>query len=74
MKHRYLAEMSIKKGGSLPPNLLKILAPLMKKLRGGNKNKDLALRIAIDTQSDSGCGSGGSYSNSPAQNSTPRVS
>lgn len=71
MKHRYLAEMSIKKGNNLSPDLLKILAPLLKKLRGGNKNKDLALRIAIDTQGDSGCGSGGNYSNTPAQTSTP---
>lgn len=71
MKHRFLAEMSIKKGSSLPPNLMRVLAPLLKKLRGNGKKKDLALRIAIDTQNDSNCDSGGSYSNSAAQNTTP---
>jgi hypothetical protein len=73
MKHRNLAIICEKTNSmQLPPELLKRLAPLIKRLSGnGNKKRnDLALQIATnDDMHSKSCG--GNYSNAPAQNTTP---
>jgi hypothetical protein len=74
MKHKYLAEMSVKSGAvsQLPSGVLRALAPLLAKLSGKSKNKSQQKTDEkMINYMDQGCGGGGSYSNQPAASTTP---
>lgn len=74
MKHRYLAEMSASNGAvsKMSPDLLRMLAPLLKRITGrDNKNGRQKRDERMINYNDSGCDSGGAYTNTPAQTSKP---
>lgn len=76
MKHRNLAEMSAARGAvsQMSPEVLKMLAPLLKRLAGGDTKKKQQSRDEkmINHFSDGGGGANtASYTNTPASTSTP---
>ena len=75
MKHRYLAEMSASNGAvsKMSPDLLRMLAPLLKRITGrDNKNgRQKRDERMINRYSNDGGDTSGSEMNTPAQNSKP---
>jgi len=73
MKHRFLAELSASKGAvsKMSPELLRMLAPLLKRLSGRDTKSRQRRDERMINHYSGGCGTDGSYSNSPASTSTP---